>query len=188
VARLAEVGLLRFNELWIEGACRATDYGLDDGRSYYVYSGGYDPEWKNASPGMILLGLSLEDAIKRGLKRYDFLRGTEGYKFDWATSTRETVSVLITRRSLPAMLFTARRQTWKVARATAKTLLPERAVEWMRNWHSARRREQRLSVKEMIKKLDCVYLFAHDILTDLRAPFDNRFENSLALLGQLLCF
>lgn len=145
VTRLAGMGLLRFDELWVEGACRASIYGLDDGRRYFYYNAGYDPALKNASPGLVLLGLSIEDAIGRGVEQYDFLRGTETYKFDWATATRKTVSVLIARRSLPARLFTARRQTQTVARAAAKVLLPERAAEWVRAWHSARRRKRRLS-------------------------------------------
>jgi len=140
VARLAEAGLVRFDELWVEGACRASIYGLDDGRRFYYYNSGYDAAWKNASPGLVLLGLSIEDAIRRGIERYDFLRGIETYKFDWANTTRGTVSVLVARRSLPAMLFVAREQAQLAVRAFAKALLPERAAELMRRWDRSRRR------------------------------------------------
>jgi CelD/BcsL family acetyltransferase involved in cellulose biosynthesis len=146
VIRLAEVGLLRFDELWAEGACRASIYRLDDGWRSYCFNCGYDPEWKKSGPGQALLGLTIEDSIKRGVKRYDFLRGTEDYKFDWATSTRETVSVLITRHTIPAMLFTTRRQTWRVTRAAAKALLPEQAIAWMRRRWRSRRWERELKV------------------------------------------
>jgi CelD/BcsL family acetyltransferase involved in cellulose biosynthesis len=144
VTRLAETGLLRFDELWVEGGCRASVYGLDDGRRYCYYNSGFEPAWKNASPGLVLLGLSIEAALKRGVKRYDFLRGTETYKFDWATTTRETVSVLIARPGLPAMLFAARQQTRMMARAVANALLPEQAIERMRVWRRARGRKQGL--------------------------------------------
>jgi CelD/BcsL family acetyltransferase involved in cellulose biosynthesis len=147
VTRLAGAGLLRFDELWAEGSCRASIYGLDDGQCCYCYSHGYDPVWRKASPGQVLLGLSIEDAIKRGVKRYDFLRGTETYKFDWATTTRETVSVLIARPGLPAMLLAARQQTRMVARAVAKALLPEQAIEWIRVRRRARGRERGLGTK-----------------------------------------
>jgi CelD/BcsL family acetyltransferase involved in cellulose biosynthesis len=147
VARLAEAGLVRFDELWVEGACRASIYGLDDGRRFYYYNSGYDAAWKNASPGLVLLGLSIEDAIRRGIERYDFLRGIETYKFDWANTTRGTVSVLVARRSLPAMLFVAREQTQLAVRAFAKALLPERAAELMRRWHRSRRRALGLVAK-----------------------------------------
>src|SRR5262245_14826124 len=140
VARLAEAGLVRFDELWVEGACRASIYGLDDDRRFYYYNSGYDAAWKNASPGLVLLGLSIEDAIRRGIERYDFLRGIETYKFDWANTTRGTVSVLVARRSLPAMLFVAREKTRQAARALAKALLPGPAAEMMRRWYRSRRR------------------------------------------------
>jgi len=146
-ARLAEAGLLRFDELWVEGACRASVYGLDDGRRFYYYNSGYDSTWKNTSPGLVLLGLSIEDAIRRGIERYDFLRGIEAYKFDWANTTRGTVSVLVARRSLPAMLFIAREQTRKAAGAFAKALLPGRAADLMRRWHRSRRRALGLVAK-----------------------------------------
>jgi len=140
VVRLAEAELSRFDELWVEGACRASIYGLDDGQRYCFYNSGYDPAWKNASPGLVLLGLSIEDAVKRGVRRYDFLRGTETYKFDWASTTRETVSVLIARRGLPARLFVAREQTKLAMRAFAVAMLPRRAAEFVRRWRRSRRR------------------------------------------------
>src|SRR5262245_11886398 len=140
VGRLAEAGLLRFDELWVEGGCRASIYGLDDGKSFYYYNAGYDLAWKNASLGLVLLGLSIECAIQRGIGRYDFLRGTETYKFDWSNTTRETVSVLVARRSLPAKLFIAREQTQLAVRAFAKAMLPDQAAEAMRRWYRSRRR------------------------------------------------
>jgi CelD/BcsL family acetyltransferase involved in cellulose biosynthesis len=147
VARLAEAGLLRFDELWVEGACRASIYGLDDGRRYCYYNSGYDPAWKHASPGLVLLGLSIEDAIKRGVKRYDFLRGTETYKFDWSNATRETVSVLVARRGLPARLFIVHQQMQTTLREAVEALLPERVTGLMRRWRRSRRREHGLGMK-----------------------------------------
>lgn len=144
VTSLAEAGLLRFDELWAEGACRASIYCLDDGRRYFYYNAGYDPAWRNTSPGLALLGLSIEDAIRRGVERYDFLRGTEPYKFDWATTTRETVSVLIARRGLPATLFMTRQRTRMAARAMVSALLPEQTVETVRQWRRLRKRKSGL--------------------------------------------
>src|SRR3990172_5862127 len=44
---------------------------------------GFDPEaGGRMSPGMVLLARCVEDAIGRGLKEYDFLRGRERYKYD----------------------------------------------------------------------------------------------------------
>jgi CelD/BcsL family acetyltransferase involved in cellulose biosynthesis len=47
----------------------------------YVYNSGYDPQYASLSVGIALLGRSIQDAIARGNKRVDFLRGREQYKF-----------------------------------------------------------------------------------------------------------
>lgn len=144
VRGLAEAGLVRFEELWSGGACRASNYGLDDGRNFYFYSAGYDLTWRNLSPGLVLTGLSIESAIQRGLKRFDFLRGDEAYKFDWATSTRETVVVKLARPNLAAAFLWTREQAWDKLCATAKAALPSPVTSALRNWVRASRRQQSL--------------------------------------------
>jgi CelD/BcsL family acetyltransferase involved in cellulose biosynthesis len=46
---------------------------------------------KSISIGNILVGLSIERAITEGFGRYDFLRGTEDYKFHWSNEGRREV-------------------------------------------------------------------------------------------------
>jgi CelD/BcsL family acetyltransferase involved in cellulose biosynthesis len=144
VERLSKAGLARFDELWVDGACRASIYGLDDRYRYCYYNSGYDPAWRDASPGLVLLGLSMEAAMQRGVKRYDFLRGTESYKFDWATTTRETVCVSIARRRLAAGVFLALEQARAGVRSVAKNLLPAPLAKAARRWQRSRRRAREL--------------------------------------------
>lgn len=144
VQGLAQAGLLRFDELWVEGACRASIYGIDDGRRYCFYNSGYDQAWKQASPGLVLLGLSIEAALQRGVKYYDFLRGAESYKFDWSTTTRETVAVLVARRRLPVTLWLAQQQAQATLRGRLKELLPTQAAEAARRWYRAQKRDKGL--------------------------------------------
>ena len=141
VVRLAEAGRLRFEELWSEGECRASIYGIVAGDRYHFYQSGYDPAWAARSVGLVALGLSLEAAIEAGLRRYDFLRGTEAYKFDWADDARHTVAVRIAARGLPAVLVRSREEAERTARAAARRLLPAEAVERLRRLR--RRREAR---------------------------------------------
>lgn len=145
VQRLARIGLLRFDELWVEGACRASIYGLDDGRRYCFYNSGYDQTWKQASPGLVLLGLSIEAALARGVERYDFLRGDESYKFDWSNAACETVAVRVARRNLAVSLFNARELAEQGVRSAAQTLLPERAAAVLRQWRRSSRRQTALA-------------------------------------------
>lgn len=45
------------------------------------YVTGRDEEWKTPSPGLILHGHCIRQAISEGFRRYDFLRGNEPYKY-----------------------------------------------------------------------------------------------------------
>lgn len=142
VVRLAHAGLLRFDEVWAEGACRASIYGIDDGKCYYFYNSGYDQTWKNKSPGLVLLGLSLENASKRGIKRYDFLRGSENYKFEWANTTRKTVRVQISTHNPLVSLSIAYERAQMTVHAAMKDMLPKSAVEFLRRWKRSRKHQE----------------------------------------------
>ena len=47
-----------------------------------LYHSGFDPARRDASPGLVLLARCIEDAIRLGMREYDFLRGRERYKYD----------------------------------------------------------------------------------------------------------
>ncbi len=132
VVRLARAGMVRIEELWIEGACRASYYGMQSGGHYYLYQTGYDPEWAKQSVAFIRLGLSIQEAVGRGVRIYDFLRGSETYKFDWANATRMTVSVQVARRSQAATIYIARRRLRVAAKMALKAGLPTPGLDWLR--------------------------------------------------------
>jgi CelD/BcsL family acetyltransferase involved in cellulose biosynthesis len=142
VQRLAVAGLARFEEIWLDGVCVASNYALDDGRNYYFYSTGYDQAYHHLSPGGVLIGLTIESACARGLQRFDFLRGDEGYKAVWANGARETVTLTLARRSVVATLHLARQQVWEQLRNVVKTALPAPVVTTLRNWLRLARRQQ----------------------------------------------
>jgi len=146
VMRLAETGRLHFDELWIEGRCIASIYGITQGKRFYFYNSGYDPALRNLSPGLVLLGLSIANACQRGIQRYDFLRGEEAYKFDWATSTRETVTVQVSKRKVSVAVFIAAKQAQSAAKDFLQTILPEDAINRLRGWIRERKRSQKLEV------------------------------------------
>jgi tetratricopeptide (TPR) repeat protein len=45
------------------------------------YIAGRDQDWKTPSPGLVLHGYAIRDAIAQGFSTYDFLRGNEPYKY-----------------------------------------------------------------------------------------------------------
>lgn len=135
---LAEKDLVRFDEIWAEGECRASVYGLDNGKTFYYYNAGYDLDWANRSVGMVLIGLSICAAISRGNTTYDFLRGEETYKFDWANAQENLVTIKMNRPNLLASANQFLEDSWIFMRDMAKTLLPgefaAKLQNLRRNW------------------------------------------------------
>ena len=60
-----------------------------------LYNSGFDPERAALSPGLILLAHVIRDAIERGRRRFDFLRGEERYKYDFGPTPEEVYAVTI---------------------------------------------------------------------------------------------
>lgn len=116
-AELARAGRTRFEEIWLEGECRASLFGFESGDCYYFFLSGFDQAWSKYSLGYTLLWLSIREASRRGLKMYDFLRGDENYKFDWSDNLRLTVTAQVASDSRAARWHVAREQTKEVARA-----------------------------------------------------------------------
>jgi CelD/BcsL family acetyltransferase involved in cellulose biosynthesis len=145
--RLARAGRLRFEEIWIDGVCRASLYGIGRGERYCYYLLGYDPAWSKYSLGFTVIGLSIAGAIERGVKVYDMLRGAEPYKFFWANETRATIAIQVASASLPARLAVACDAAVEAARAAAPILLPSSALALWRRWRQARIRRSMLDAE-----------------------------------------
>jgi CelD/BcsL family acetyltransferase involved in cellulose biosynthesis len=79
--RMLEGRLMELCFLTIEGAPIAAVWQFAYGDSVMFYNSGWSPQFAHLSPGIVLLSHCIEDAIQRGFRRYDFLRGTEGYKY-----------------------------------------------------------------------------------------------------------
>ena len=60
-----------------------------------LYNSGFDPERSALSPGVVLLAHLIRDAIDRGKRRFDFLRGEERYKYDFGPIPEDVYRVTI---------------------------------------------------------------------------------------------
>ena len=138
IANLSNTNLLRFDELWVDGECRASVYGFDNGQTFYYYNAGYDLTWSKLSVGLVLIGLSIKSAIERGNSVYDFLRGDEEYKFDWANQNVELLNVSLSRPTIVTALDKTLNQTALQLRNFSKMLLPskfsDKLKSYQRNW------------------------------------------------------
>jgi CelD/BcsL family acetyltransferase involved in cellulose biosynthesis len=145
---LASRGWLRLYLLLVEGRAIAAVYGIELGRRFYYYQSGYDPSWSSRSPGVVLVGRTVEDAYARGLVDYDFLRGTEPYKLDWAADRRETCTVRLRAPSLRAGTAVAAEEAYRAARGFARAVAPERV------WDALRRARRSFDVNALAAPRD----------------------------------
>jgi len=100
VPALAGRGRIRLFELRANGRPIAFQYALRFKEAFSLYQVGFDPTSPDArlkqtqySPGVALIGLCLQAAVREGLREADFLRGWEGYKLEWTREYRRTWSL-----------------------------------------------------------------------------------------------
>jgi CelD/BcsL family acetyltransferase involved in cellulose biosynthesis len=75
-------GGVRLAFLSFEGGDAAAVFQFRSRNSLLLYNSGYDPARRAANPGLVLIARCIEEAVAEGVAEYDFLRGTERYKYD----------------------------------------------------------------------------------------------------------
>jgi CelD/BcsL family acetyltransferase involved in cellulose biosynthesis len=88
-AAFQERGGLALYVLRLAGEIAAVHYGFREKGSVYCYLHGFDARFEKLSPGLLLLGGVLEEAVRSGAREMDFLRGGEAYKYRWGARDRE---------------------------------------------------------------------------------------------------
>ena len=61
----------------------------------YLYNAAYDLDFSSLSPGIVIITHCLEDAISRGINRFDFLRGDETYKYRFGAHDHHLYSLTV---------------------------------------------------------------------------------------------
>jgi CelD/BcsL family acetyltransferase involved in cellulose biosynthesis len=67
--------------------------------SLLFYNAGIDPDARALSPGVVMTYEYIKRALARGLRRFDFLRGDEPYKYEWG-AIDEPIQRLLVRRGI----------------------------------------------------------------------------------------
>ena len=67
------------------------------GDTLMFYNAGIDPDARELSPGVILAARCVQFAVEHGMRRFDFLRGNEPYKYEWG-AVDEPIQRLLVRR------------------------------------------------------------------------------------------
>lgn len=122
--RLAAADAVRVFLLLCDERAVAACYCFVYAGRMYFFQPGFDPAFRKLHVGKVLLARVIEYCYGQHLKEFDFLRGTEEYKFDWTERRRPTLAcrVALTPRA-------------KVAHALA-----EAQARWRARWLQARRR------------------------------------------------
>lgn len=80
---LIDRGIARLFALIIGDELAGVYYGFSDHSRACAYIGGFNPRFSYYSPGTVLLGHAIEDALREGVAEFHFLRGGEAYKYAW---------------------------------------------------------------------------------------------------------
>ena len=78
---MSEVKLLRMGILELDAKATAMILYFDFNGGVYLYNSGYDPEYTALSVGLMSKVLCIQESIKQGKKKFDFLKGNEVYKY-----------------------------------------------------------------------------------------------------------
>jgi CelD/BcsL family acetyltransferase involved in cellulose biosynthesis len=138
---LAQKGRLWLYTLKLGDKPLASVYGIVHRNKFAYFQSGYDPEWRNKSVGLVLIGQTFKDAIEAGFTEYDFLHGTESYKSDWTTLQRKTVSFRVNGLQRGGNWLDHHDRFLELRREVAERVLPEQWVARLR--HASRRAFQR---------------------------------------------
>jgi CelD/BcsL family acetyltransferase involved in cellulose biosynthesis len=95
--QLEERGMLGIYRLRVAGQTAAVIYALLDGNTVYCYLQGFHPGFRFLSPGSLLMYAVIEEAVRCGMRNFDFLRGQEAYKQHWRAQSRATYCLALSR-------------------------------------------------------------------------------------------
>jgi CelD/BcsL family acetyltransferase involved in cellulose biosynthesis len=78
---MASLGLLRIGTLEVGGTPVAMIIGFDYNETMYLYNSAFNPDYSYLSVGVLSKVLCIKESIQRGMKKWDFLKGSETYKY-----------------------------------------------------------------------------------------------------------
>ncbi len=78
--RTARQGILKMSFLDIDQVPAAGVMCFDYNNTIFLYNNGYDPRFGNLSAGYLSKVYNIKDSIEQRKRRYDLLKGDEGYK------------------------------------------------------------------------------------------------------------
>jgi CelD/BcsL family acetyltransferase involved in cellulose biosynthesis len=91
-------GPLRLTFLSVGGRQIAAGIHFETADGYLYYNAGVDPDARDLSPGVLMVHAYVARALAAGVRRLDFLRGDEPYKYEWGAVDEPIQRLLVRRR------------------------------------------------------------------------------------------
>lgn len=95
--RLCDLGSLRLALLEIDGRPVAGQFSFSNRGTWSVYNSAYDHSRKELGAGMVLVSECIRLAAEEGCGTFDFLRGSEDYKYRFGAVDSPLVQLAVTR-------------------------------------------------------------------------------------------
>ena len=91
-------GPLRLTFLSVGDRRIAAGIHFETADAFLYYNAGVDPDARDLSPGVLMVHACVARALAAGKRRMDFLRGNEGYKYEWGALDEPIQRLLVRRR------------------------------------------------------------------------------------------
>jgi hypothetical protein len=103
---LAQKRRLQIDTLTIDKQFIAISYGFKYAKIKYGYAIAFDPKWSNYSPGTVLLGKIIKQAIAENLSEFDTLRLDKShYKLKLSSQKEDISSLIIVKPNITGRMF-----------------------------------------------------------------------------------
>jgi CelD/BcsL family acetyltransferase involved in cellulose biosynthesis len=96
---LARYGMLYLLCLTIDNLPAAAVFCVEHGNTMHLYNNGFDPRFRGVSAGLVSKILTIRASIESGLSVYDFLSGTEHYKYQLGGVEIPLLRCIVERKS-----------------------------------------------------------------------------------------
>ncbi len=91
-------GPIRLTFLTVDARRVAAGVHFETADTVMYFNAGVDPDARELSPGVVMVARYVERALASGVRRLDFLRGDEPYKYDWGARDEPIQRLLVRRR------------------------------------------------------------------------------------------
>jgi CelD/BcsL family acetyltransferase involved in cellulose biosynthesis len=121
----ADRGWLRIHMLRLDGRAIAISLAFRWDGVHFHLKMGYDPEYRQLAPGMLLMRELIHNVFTEGLRRVEMLGEDEAYKRVWCPETRERIGL---QAFAPSIAGNIDRLAFAHGRPLAKRLLANRSL------------------------------------------------------------